>query len=149
MSMFCYQCQETARNTACTTKGVCGKNDTTSNLHDLLIHILQGIALHAESKEGALDRKYGTFMSKALFATITNANFDDERITLLIEEALSLRNGLREETGGDRAEMPGPASWEPETGGTDSEIDGRKALPHRVPQPASNGVRNGPSERGR
>ena len=118
MDMFCYQCQETARNTGCTKRGVCGKSDTTSNLQDLLIHLLQGMAFFAEQIEGPLDRKYGIFMSKALFSTITNANFDDERITLLVEEALSLRNELMTKTDGGQAGMPGAALWKAETGET-------------------------------
>jgi len=114
--MFCYQCQETARNTACTKRGVCGKNDTTSNLQDLLIHVLQGMALYAEKIEGAPDRKYGVFMSKALFATITNANFDDERITLLVKEALALRGELKAKSGIGPADLPGASLWEAEAG---------------------------------
>ena len=116
MSMFCYQCQETARNTACTMKGVCGKKDTTSNLQDLLIHILQGMALYAEQIDGSLDRKYGVFMSKALFSTITNANFDDERITLLINEALALRDELKARAGTGTADLPDAALWVAEAG---------------------------------
>ncbi len=30
MSMFCFQCQETAGNTGCKVKGMCGKVDTTA-----------------------------------------------------------------------------------------------------------------------
>ena len=48
MSMFCYQCQETAGNTACKVSGVCGKKDVTSNLMDLLVYLLQGISLLGE-----------------------------------------------------------------------------------------------------
>lgn len=43
--MFCFQCQETAKGTGCTIKGVCGKEETTSNLQDLLIYNLKGIAV--------------------------------------------------------------------------------------------------------
>lgn len=117
MDMFCYQCQETAGNAACTKRGVCGKSGTTANLQDLLIHLLQGMALYAEQIEGSLDRKYGVFMSKALFSTITNANFDDERITQLIDEALSLRNELMAASGGGQPDMPRAALWNRETGG--------------------------------
>ena len=44
MSMFCYQCQETARKTGCTVKGVCGKNEEVSNIQDLLIYVTKGIS---------------------------------------------------------------------------------------------------------
>ena len=46
MSMFCYQCQEAAKGTGCTIKGVCGKNDDVANLQDLLIFVLKGISIY-------------------------------------------------------------------------------------------------------
>jgi hydroxylamine reductase len=112
MSMFCYQCQETAKNIACTKRGVCGKNEATANLHDLLIHTLQGMAVYAEHIEGPLDRKYGTFICQALFSTITNANFNEERIAKLVEEALALRDELKEKAGGRAPKtLPDAAVW--------------------------------------
>ncbi|MBN1615651.1 MAG: hydroxylamine reductase [Deltaproteobacteria bacterium] len=104
--MFCFQCQETAKNTGCTVKGVCGKPGETAELQDLLIYVLKGLALHAEkAKEaGTLDRKYGRFTVAALFTTITNANFDNDRLIALIREALKLRDELKARYG---AEMPG------------------------------------------
>jgi len=47
MSMFCYQCQETAKGTGCSIKGVCGKTETVANLQDLLIFVLKGISVYA------------------------------------------------------------------------------------------------------
>ena len=46
--MFCYQCQETAKNTGCTVRGVCGKPEDTANLQDLLIFVLKGISIYGE-----------------------------------------------------------------------------------------------------
>ncbi len=99
--MFCFQCQEAAKNTGCDKRGVCGKPESTANLQDLLIHSLKGVAglaLDAE-KKGILDKKgkaeTAEFIAAALFATITNANFDDQRITDLIKEALEIRNSLK------------------------------------------------------
>ena len=58
MSMFCFQCQETARNSGCTVRGVCGKSDETANLQDLLIYILKGISIYGErAGELGIDRK--------------------------------------------------------------------------------------------
>ncbi len=94
MKMFCYQCQEAAGNVACTGRGVCGKDATTSNLQDLLVYVLAGLAVYAEKTEGKLNKKYGIFLYKALFSTITNANFDEDRIVSLIKEALALRDEL-------------------------------------------------------
>jgi len=98
MSMFCYQCQETAKNSGCTLKGVCGKDEETANLQDLLIYILQGIALCAEKIEGGVDRKTGLFICQALFSTITNANFDCDRISELIKRAIDVREELKKKT---------------------------------------------------
>jgi hydroxylamine reductase len=95
MGMFCYQCQETAKNVACDIKGVCGKNASTANLQDLLIYILQGMALYAEKLEEPVERKYGLFVDQALFSTITNANFNDDKFYGLIREALELRGELK------------------------------------------------------
>lgn len=50
--MFCYQCQETAKNEGCSIRGVCGKTEETSNLQDLLIYVLKGIAIYSnQAKE--------------------------------------------------------------------------------------------------
>ncbi len=97
MGMFCYQCQEAARNTGCTIKGVCGKDETTAGLQDLLIYNLKGIALYGERlyKKGKLDNATGRFVAESLFATITNANFDNERFTKLINEALTIKKALK------------------------------------------------------
>jgi hydroxylamine reductase len=115
MSMFCYQCQETARNIGCTKRGVCGKEETTANLHDLLIYTLQGMAVYAERIEGTLDRKYGLFACQALFSTITNANFDEDAIAGLIGKALALREELKEQASGGAAELPDAALWKGST----------------------------------
>lgn len=100
MSMFCYQCQETARNSGCTVKGVCGKDERAANLMDLLIYVLQGMAIYAEKLDTPLERKYGLFMVQALFTTITNANFDEDRIVEFIKKAIALRDELKKKAGG-------------------------------------------------
>jgi len=94
--MFCYQCQEAAKNTGCTIRGVCGKEDSTASLQDLLIYILKGISQIAEKnlEFEKLDKKISNFVSDSLFATITNANFDNEKIKLFIKEGVSLRDNL-------------------------------------------------------
>ena len=101
--MFCYQCQETVKNEGCNIKGVCGKTEETANLQDLLIYVLKGIAIYAEKakEKGTLDSKYGRFTVEALFVTITNVNFDSDRIIALIREALKLRDELKKKYGAD------------------------------------------------
>ncbi|HZJ76683.1 MAG TPA: hydroxylamine reductase [Oscillospiraceae bacterium] len=97
MGMFCYQCQETARNTGCTIKGVCGKNKEVANLQDLLIYTLKGIADIVI--KGNIDIKKHDEINfnvlSGLFTTITNANFDDNSIENQIRGLLAKRDELR------------------------------------------------------
>jgi len=100
--MFCFQCQETAKNTGCTVKGVCGKPEETANLQDLLIHTLKGLAVYGEKagELGISNRDNGSFAAQGLFATITNANWDDDRFVAMIKEALKRRDNLKDEVQG-------------------------------------------------
>ncbi|NLJ67339.1 MAG: hydroxylamine reductase [Clostridiales bacterium] len=101
MNMFCYQCQETARGTGCTVRGVCGKTPEVANLQDLLIYTLKGISEIVV--KGDLDvKELGTFnhdMLNSLFITITNANFDDDAIEKDIIKMLAVRDQLRTKVG--------------------------------------------------
>ncbi len=85
MGMFCFQCQETAKNTGCTLMGVCGKKAETANRMDELIRELKRLALTRKP-----DRELGLFTAQSLFLTITNANFDSERIRKQIDRAKEL-----------------------------------------------------------
>ncbi len=95
--MFCFQCQETAKNTGCTVKGVCGKPEETANLQDLLIFVLRGIAVYEEKLKEleAADRSNDDFVAQGLFATITNANWDDTRFAAMITDGLQRRDRIR------------------------------------------------------
>jgi len=99
MGMFCYQCQETAKGTGCTIKGVCGKTENVANLQDLLIYTLKGIAVYAvQARELSIVRPdIDKFIMESLFSTITNANFDKSRFVERIKEGLILREGLKQE----------------------------------------------------
>ncbi|HNY65186.1 MAG TPA: hydroxylamine reductase [Deltaproteobacteria bacterium] len=98
--MFCYQCQETAKNTGCTVRGVCGKTEDTANLQDLLIFTLKGLAACVQQAGDKADKlELGRFTIRALFSTITNVNFDSVRITALIRESLKRREGLKKAAG--------------------------------------------------
>lgn len=101
MSMFCFQCQEAAKGTGCTSIGVCGKLDDTAAYHDVLVHVLKGLSVvAAEAKlEGGRADEVGLFLSRGLFATITNANFDNARFMALIEETIAKRDELKAEFG--------------------------------------------------
>jgi len=93
MGMFCYQCQETAKNSGCVKRGVCGKSEETAGLQDLLVYVLKGISVWG--KRGldydVFDREAAAFITEAMFATITNANFDDDRFVAMIKEGLDIR----------------------------------------------------------
>ena len=82
-AMFCRQCQETFGNSGCTKSGVCGKRPQTSALMDELVAHLEDIAA-----ERILTRELGRFVTLSLFLTLTNANFDNERIRVAIKEAV-------------------------------------------------------------
>jgi len=92
--MFCYQCQETLKNQGCTVNGICGKKGDTANLQDILIYVVKGISVVAE-KAGTVDKKVGHYVAKALFTTITNVSFDDERLVDIIKQGLAIRDEIK------------------------------------------------------
>ncbi|HNX13338.1 MAG TPA: hydroxylamine reductase [Oscillospiraceae bacterium] len=96
MSMFCYQCQETAGGKGCTMRGVCGKTEEVAKLQDLLIYTLKGIAqivVKAKIDVGSIGEVNGEVLN-SLFMTITNANFDDGAIEKQIVKMLKVRDEL-------------------------------------------------------
>ena len=97
--MFCFQCQETAKNTGCTTRGVCGKSNDLANLQDLLIYTLKGIALYAELLQefDIRSNRTGRFVAEGLFATISNASWDEQRFLSMIQTGLEHREELRKQ----------------------------------------------------
>ena len=102
MSMFCYQCQETAKGTGCEVRGVCGKNEEVAKLQDLLIYVTKGIS--EVVVKGKLDVKSISEVNhevlKSLFITITNANFDGDAIEVQIKKMIGLRNELKKQVHG-------------------------------------------------
>ena len=72
MSMFCYQCQETAKGTGCILSGVCGKTPEVANMQDLLLFVVRGIAVYNQAlrKEGRSSAQADKFIFDALFVTI-------------------------------------------------------------------------------
>ncbi len=96
--MFCYQCEQAAKGTGCTRVGICGKSPTVSALQDLLEHALRTLAVYATEarKKGITDNEVNAFTTDALFATLTNVNFDDQSTAVLIKRAVELRERLKE-----------------------------------------------------
>lgn len=123
MNMFCDQCQESVKGKGCTVKGVCGKDDITSNDMDVLLYLLKGISLYSDDAagRGEVDKNTGRFISKSLFATITNANFSDERIKELIKEALQVRAEVKKLYGDNSNTGHDACNWVPADGGTYAE----------------------------
>ena len=106
--MFCYQCEQSAKGTGCTIKGVCGKDAPTSALQDLLVHTTLGLAMIAwpARQLGVQDPELDRYVLEALFTTVTNVSFDPERIAAQInkgaamsDKALSQYLGACEEQG--------------------------------------------------
>ncbi|NLI88235.1 MAG: hydroxylamine reductase [Bacteroidales bacterium] len=100
MSMFCFQCQETAKGTGCTIKGVCGKSDDLANMMDLLMFVTKGICVYSTAlreQKGYENPIVNKFVFDSLFTTITNANFDKQVISNRVSSALEIRETLRNE----------------------------------------------------
>jgi len=124
--MFCYQCEQTYRSdtgAGCAgSKGMCGKEATTSDLQDLLIYALKGIGQYARRARalGAPDAEAAAFIPHALFTTLTNVNFSNTRIVDLIQQAAALRDRVKaryEEAAKKAGQTPealsGPAAFHP------------------------------------
>jgi hydroxylamine reductase len=81
----------------CQTVGVCGKDEQTTTLQDLLIHAIKGISMysHRSAKLGVSDAGIDAFTIKAIFATLTNVNFDPERLVKLIYQTVDIRAAAR------------------------------------------------------
>ncbi len=105
--MFCFQCQEAAKGTGCTVKGVCGKTSEVAQFQDLLIYTVKGVSIFAPAaiEKGFMVNEINTYVFDALFATITNANFDDAAIVAKIEKGLALRETLKAEFVGKNLEF--------------------------------------------
>ncbi|HEY6794897.1 MAG TPA: hydroxylamine reductase [Kineosporiaceae bacterium] len=119
--MFCFQCEQTKRNgvLACVTApGTCGKTATTSQLQDLLLHAVAGICQWTTPARaaGVTDPAASAFVVRAVFSTLTNVNFSDDRIVELIRRAAVVRDRVRAAcppSAVPGAALDGPAVWRP------------------------------------
>lgn len=132
--MFCFQCQETSKNVGCTIRGVCGKSAEVAKLQDLLVYVLKGIAFWGTRgrEMGVIHSETDLFVAQALFATITNANFDETRFITLIEEAVVRREALKQAAQGKCEQLHGKpcpgngpdwANWQPQSYDLDQLLD--------------------------
>lgn len=120
--MFCYQCEQTSQGQGCQTIGVCGKDENTATLQDLLIHALKGVSQYAHQARllGAADPEIDAFVIEAIFATLTNVNFDADRVAELVYKAVEIRDqakALYEQAAANAGKpsetLAGPAAWQP------------------------------------
>jgi hydroxylamine reductase len=124
--MFCNQCEQTERsdvgNGCASSKGMCGKDDVTADLQDLLLYMTKGVAQHASAARqiGVVDQDASRFILHAVFTTLTNVNFDAARFVPLIRRAATVRDRIRDaaevaahKLGGTPETLAGPAGFEP------------------------------------
>ena len=122
MSMFCFQCEQAAKGTGCTKIGVCGKEPEVAALQDLLVHAVKGISMYAHRSRqlGLHDHEIDLFVVEALFTTVTNVNFDADRLEQILRKAAQIKDkaeGVYKEAvikaGNIEEELSGPAHWRP------------------------------------
>jgi len=124
--VFCYQCEQTDRTGArpgcASAKGNCGKDSTTADLQDLLVHAVKGIAQYGAIARtmGVLDREAERFVLYAMFTTLTNVNFHAARFVALLREAAQTRDRVKaaceahaRAAGTAVPVLHGPAEWQP------------------------------------
>lgn len=126
--MFCFQCQEAAKGSGCVLKGVCGKESTTARYMDLLLFVVRGVAVAADvlrNNRLVVEEEVNLFVTDALFATITNANFDNESILKRVRKGLVLRDRLKAQAREKGLALP--EKDELDWNGTAEEFDSKSA----------------------
>ena len=118
-AMFCYQCEQAAKGEGCTKMGVCGKEPEVAALQDILVYALKGLSVIAVEgrKAGIVDQEINVFTVKALFSTLTNVNFDPQRIVEMIKKSVNLRESLKNKirkAGGKLDEKDSVVTFQPE-----------------------------------
>ena len=101
MTMFCFQCEQTAGGKGCTASGVCGKKPAAAKLQDGIVQAVKEIGFynHELRKSGQLDTEADRAMLDFLFATVTNVNFDDTRLAEILRNAQEITARLAKKTG--------------------------------------------------
>jgi hydroxylamine reductase len=122
MSMFCYQCEQTAGGRGCDKMGVCGKEPNAAALQDLLVYAAKGISQYASKARtlGAKNNEVDVFVAEALFTTVTNVNFDAARLEAMVRKAAVVKQTARKmyedaclKAGAQAEKLEGPAQWAP------------------------------------
>ena len=127
MSMFCFQCEQAVRGTGCQKVGVCGKSEEASILQDLIIHGLKSLSIYAKlaRKIGIKDNEVDLHTKEALFTTVTNVDFDPERLEKVIYKTYEMKEKIRglflseykkkNNIDFDESKLSEIAFWKPET----------------------------------
>ena len=123
--MFCVQCEQSNKGGCAVKIGSCGKSADVADMQDVLLRVMLGVSVYASraAAQGASDAQVDAFTPYAWFTTLTNVNFDADRFTQLIAQALEIRaqaKALAEAAGADLSDLPEPATWNP--GMTPSEL---------------------------
>jgi hydroxylamine reductase len=122
MEMFCYQCEQTVGGVGCTKLGVCGKDPSTAKMQDVLVYATKGLAMYAHRARelGISDREINVATIEALFSTMTNVNFDPERLRTFVLRIAALRDKATQlyeqackKAGRAPEKLGGPAAWRP------------------------------------
>ena len=119
--MFCFQCEQTSKGAGCKDFSLCGKDEETARLQDLLLHATKAVAQYADRARdlGARDTRIDRFILRGLFLTVTNVNFDPAAIERAVRDAGDMRDFARSmyekaamQAGRTAEHVKGPASWE-------------------------------------
>jgi hydroxylamine reductase len=120
--MFCYQCEQTGKGKGCEVIGVCGKDETTASLQDLLVEATKGISMYAHraAQLGARDDAIDAATIENLFATVTNVDFDPKRLQKHLNEAVGHRERAKaiyeaacSKSGKSPEKLNGCTTWQP------------------------------------
>jgi hydroxylamine reductase len=117
--MFCYQCEQTGKDSGCMKVGVCGKQPDVAALQDLLVYTLEELAFYAVEgrKAGINDKAVNLLTIEGLFHTLTNVDFDPARLKSMIERTVAARDTLIAQIkakGGNTSFVAGKALIKPE-----------------------------------
>jgi hydroxylamine reductase len=118
--MYCVQCEQSNKGGCAVKVGSCGKTAPVADMQDVLLRIMQGVSAYASlaAQKGARDGEVDAFTPHAWFTTLTNVNFDADRFTALIAQALDIRAKAKAcaiAAGADLSDLPEPATWNPGT----------------------------------
>ncbi len=118
--MFCEQCEQTASGNGCHQFGACGKSPEVNGIQDLLVHCLRGLAAIAlTAKATGIDTHTAdVFSCEALFSTMTNVNFNPERLQGYVQQAIAHREALKTQLlAQNPATFPAIATFQPDWDG--------------------------------